>query len=200
MLQQLFNLIQENGNEAVINNPAVPNEQNNAVLGDATHAVADGLQHEMAGGGLQNILSLFKNNSSSGGLLSNPIVSNIISSFTNKLTSSQHLPAAEAGNIANGLIPTVMNKLINITNDTNDTSFTLSNIINSLSGSGNAQNGNGFDLGNLLNSFTGNNTENNGSKASGLSELISKVTEGAQQQQQNKAGGGGLMDMIKKLI
>lgn len=44
MLENLFNLIKEQGQEVVVNNPAVPNEQNNAVLASATSSVAEGLQ------------------------------------------------------------------------------------------------------------------------------------------------------------
>lgn len=91
MLEDLFNLIKEHGTDAVIKNPAIPNEKNDAVLADATHSVANELQGVLAGGGLQSILSLFNsggNNSGGNGLLNNPIVSNIISSFTNKLTSN----------------------------------------------------------------------------------------------------------------
>lgn len=69
MLKNLFNLIKENGTDAVINNPAIPNEENNAVLADATHSVADGLQAALAGGGLQSILSLFSSGENhSGGM------------------------------------------------------------------------------------------------------------------------------------
>lgn len=93
MLENLFNLIKENGAESVINNPVIPNEKNDAVIADATHSVADELQSVLAGGGLRKVLSLFNtggNNSGAvaAGLLNNPIVSNIISSFTNKLSTN----------------------------------------------------------------------------------------------------------------
>ena len=60
MLENLFNLIKEHGTDAVINNPAIPNEQNDAVLADATHSVADGLQGVLAGGGLRDLSTAFR--------------------------------------------------------------------------------------------------------------------------------------------
>lgn len=202
MLKNLFNLIKEHGTDAVINNPAIPNEQNNAVLADATHSVADGLQGALAGGGLQSILSLFssgENHSGGNGLLNNPIVSNIISSFTNKLTSNHGIGADQASGVANNLIPGVISSLINKTNDPNNSSFDIGSIINSLSGGGGAQNGGGFDIASLVNKFTSGGLDTNNDGHVGLDDLISKVTGGAQQQQTQNAGGG-LMDIIKGFI
>ena len=67
MLENLFNLIKENSTDSVINNPVISNEENDAVVADATHSVADGLQGVLAGGGLQSVLSLFNNNNNSEG-------------------------------------------------------------------------------------------------------------------------------------
>ena len=202
MLKNLFNLIKEHGTDAVINNPAIPNEQNNAVLADATHSVADGLQGALAGGGLQSILSLFssgENHSGGNGLLNNPIVSNIISSFTNKLTSNHGIGADQASGVANNLIPGVISSLINKTNDPNNSSFDIGSIINSLSGGGGAQNCGVFDIASLVSKFTSGGLDANNDGHVGLDDLISKVTGGAQQQQTQNAGGG-LMDIIKGFI
>ena len=105
MLESLFNLIKEDGTDAVINNPAIPNEKNDAVLANATHAVTEELQGVLAGGGLQSVLSLFNsggNNSGGNGFLNNnPIVSNIISSYTSKLTNNHRIAGDQANGIAN---------------------------------------------------------------------------------------------------
>ena len=77
MLEELFSLIKEQGTEAVINNPAVPNEQNNAVIADATHSVASELQGVLAGGGLQSVLSLFSNGNNNVGIIG-PNIDNFI--------------------------------------------------------------------------------------------------------------------------
>lgn len=201
MLENLFNLIKEQGADDVINNPAIPNEQNNAVLASATSSVAEEFQGELAGGGLQNIMSLFGEggNNAGGGissLMNNPIVGNIISSFTNKLTNQHGVPADQASGIAGNLIPNVLSNLINKTNDSNDGSFNINGIINSLTGN-NSNAGGGFDLQGLIGKFAGGSMDVNGDGQVGLDDIISKVTNGAKQQQAQAAGGGGLMDMIK---
>jgi hypothetical protein len=203
MLEELFSLIKEQGTDTVINNPAIPNEQNNAVLADATHSVASELQGVLAGGGLQSVLSLFSNgNNNSGGssLLNNPIVSNIISSFTNKLTTNHGIAADQAGGIANNLIPSVLSNLISKTNDPNNSSFDIGSIISSLTGgaqaSGAQSGGGGFDISSLVSKFTSGGLDANNDGHIGLDDIISKVSGGAQQQQ-SQNGGGGLMDVIK---
>jgi hypothetical protein len=209
MLENLFNLIKEEGTASVIDNPAIPNEKNNAVLADATHSVADGLQGVLASGGLQSILSMFggANSNNSGGisgLLSNPIVSNIISSFTNKLTNNHGIPGNQASGIANSLIPTVISSLVNRTNDPNNSSFDINSLIGSLSGGATAQPGStsgGFDLQGILSKFSQGGLDSNGDGKVGFDDIMSKITGGAQQQQEKaQTGGGGLMDMIQGFL
>lgn len=206
MLEALFGLIKEQGTAAVINNPAVPNEQNNAVLADATHAVASELQGVLASGGLQNVLSLFSNGSNNAGgnsLLNNPIVSNIISNFTNKLTANHGIAAEQANGIANNLIPGVLSSLINKTNDPNNSNFDIASVIGSLTGDAvqdATQSANGsFNIGSLIGKFTNGSLDANNDGHVGLDDIISKVSGGAQQQQA-KNGGSALLDAIKRFI
>ena len=205
MLESLFNLIKEQGADSVTNNPEIPNEKNDAVIADATHSVASELQGVLAGGGLQSVLSLFNNNgnNNTGGssLLNNPIVSNIISSFTNKLISNHGIAGDQASGIANNLIPGVLSNLINKTNDPNNSSFNISSIIGSLTGGGGtSQSAGGFDLGGLLSKFTSGGLDVNKDGHVGLDDIISKVTGGAQQQQNETGSGGGLEDIIKGFL
>ncbi len=199
MLENLFNLIKEQGVNDVINNPVIPNEKNDAVIGDATSSVAESFQGVLAGGGLQRILSLFGGNANTGSgssLLNNPIVGNIITNFTNKLTANHGIAGTQASNIANNLIPGVISSLINKTNNPNDPSFDINGIIGSLTG-GAAGSGSGIDLQGLMGKLTSGGLDANGDGNIGLDDIISKVSSGAQQQQ---AGGGGLFNMIKEFM
>lgn len=204
MLENLFNLIKEQGAEPVINNPVIPNEQNNEVLAEATHSVASGLQSEIAGGGLQNIISMFTGGGQQGsggasGLLSNPIVQNIISSFVGKLMNNHNVPSSEANNIAGNLIPNVLSNLISKTKDPNDNSFDIAGILGSLTGNNQANNGGGgLDIASLIGKFAGGGLDSNNDGKVGLDDIISKFTGGAQQQQQQaQSQSDPLMDMIK---
>jgi hypothetical protein len=204
MLENLFNLVKEFAGDAVVKNPDVPNEHNDEVTAEATKTVAGGLQNMMAGGGLENVLSLFggggqQQQTGGGGLLKNPIVNMMIGHFAGKLMGKFGLGSTQANGVANNLIPSVISNLVSRTNDPSNSSFNINSIIGALTGGGAApaqaqqSGGGGFDFQNILSSFTGGGNGGGG----GLADIISKVTGGAQQQQQQQSGGGGLMDIIK---
>ncbi len=207
MLDQLFALVKGLAGNAVVNNPDVPNEHNDAVVAEATNTVASGLQNMVAGGGLQNIISLFSGGSQQqgqGGLLNNPIVNMMIGHFTSKLTGKYGMESAQASGVANDLIPNVLSGLINKTNDPNNSSFTLDNLLHSLTGGQStavaqeqqSAGHTGFNFQDLIGKFTGGNT---GGGGGGFMDIVSKITNGAQNTQQ-KQGENGLMDMIKSFL
>jgi hypothetical protein len=199
MLENLFNLVKEYAGDAVVKNPDVPNEHNDAVTAEATKTVASGLQNMLAGGGLENVLSLFKGGQQEqggGGFLKNPIVNMMVGHFAGKLMSKFGLGNNQANGVASSLIPNVISGLVSRTNDPNNSSFDINSIISSLTGGGGQQQqsggGGGFDFQNILSSLTGG-----GDGGGGLSNIISSITGGAQQARQQQGGGGGLLDMIK---
>ena len=208
MLEELFNLVKGSATETVVNNPDVPNEHNNAVIAEATNTVASGLRNMVAGGGLQNILSLFSGGQQQNGksLLNNPIVNMMIGHFASKLSGKYGLGGDQAGNVANNLIPNVISNLINKTNDPNDSSFSIEGLLNSITGGQSEQvaqeqqsgRNAGFNFQDLIGQFT-NSGQSGGSSGGGLMDIVSKLAGGAQAQQQ-KNGGGGLMDMIKGFL
>jgi hypothetical protein len=208
MLEELFNLVKGSAGDSVINNPDVPNEQNNEVVAEATNTVASGLRNMVAGGGLQNILSLFGNKDQQGGgkgLLSNPIVNMMIGHFAGKLMSKFNLGGNQANSVATNLIPSVISNLVSKTNDPNNSSFSLEGLLNSITGGQSAQvaqeqqaSGNaGFNFQDLIGQFTGGGGQTGG--GGGIMDIVSKLAGGAQTQQQQN-GGGGLMDLIKGFI
>ena len=181
----------------------MPNDQNDAVVAEATNTVASGLRNIVAGGGLQNLLSLFNSGNnpqsqSGNGLMSNPIVNMMVGHFAGKLMSKFNMGGSDANQVANNLIPNVLSNLVNKTNDPGNNSFSLEGLLNSITGGQVAeqQSSGGFNLQDLVGQFTGGNQNAGGS---GLMDIVSKFTQGAQQQQQ-KNGGGGLMDLIQGFL
>lgn len=213
MLDQLFNIVKQFGQKSVVDNPDIPNEHNNEVLAEATNTIAGGFQNVIAGGGLQNILELFKkggNNKTSsggiGGLLKNPIVTMMVGYFISKLVNKFKMKPSSASNVANNLIPGSINDLIEQTNDPNNEKVTMDGVVNSVIGkeqqeAQNASNGSS-PLQDLLDKFTGGG--DNGSNGNGgfnIQDLIGSFTQKARNNIGNKQpGGGGLMDMIQGFL
>ena len=204
MLENLVNLVKQFAGDAVVNNPDVPNEHNDAVVAETTHAIAGGLQNELSSGGLSNVMSLFNGSGTQGGIMNNPIVSNIISNLTNTLKSKFGLGHDQANNVASNVVPNVVSSMVSQTNDPNNSSFDINSIIGALTGGGGSTqtgtSGGGFDFGGLISKFTGGGLDANHDGHIGLDDIISKVKGGAQQAQDSNGSGGGLMDMIKKFI
>ena len=210
MLEQISELVKQYGKEAVIDNPDIPNEHNNAVLAEATNTITGGMQNMLAGGGLQDIISMFtggggnnQGNQASGiaGLIKNPIVSMMIGHLVSKLVGKFNMNPGQASQVANNLIPNVLNGLVTRTtsSDPSDAGFDLNSLIGSLTGgnTATANSGAGFDFQGLIQQFTGGGNGNGGGEFN-LQDIISQVTRGAQQNQEQQAkGGGGITDLIK---
>lgn len=205
MLEELFNLVKSVASESSANAPALPEEHKDAVVAEATNTVASGLRNMVAGGGLQNLLSLFGGGGNQqqpgSGLLSNPIVNMMVGHFAEKLMSKFNLGSGQANSVASSLIPNVINGLVNKTNDPNNSSFSLDNLLNSITGGKAAevipqQSGSGGGLQDILNQLGSGNSNSGGG---GLMDIVTQLAGGAQAQQQ-KNGGGGLMDLIKGFI
>lgn len=212
MLDQLFNIVKQFGQETVVNNPEVPNEHNEDVMADATKTIASGFKNVLAGGGFQNILDLFKGGGSSsagassggiGGLLKNPMVSMMIGYFISKLVGKYKMSPSSASSVANNLIPNALSNLIEQTNDSKNPNATLDGLIGSLTGGDEqpaSNGGGGFQLQDILEKFTGGGNSGSGGGGINIQDIIGKLTNKAQNSFQNNEGsgsGGGLMDLIK---
>ena len=192
MLKELFNLVKGEATETVINNPDVPNQYNNDVVAEATNTVASGLRNLVAGGGTQNVLSLFGGSTNKKSLLSNPIVSMMMGHFASKLMNKFKMGPSQANNLSGNLIPNVLGTLINKSNDANDSTFSLEKLLASITGGrSNDITSQSGGLGGLLNQFNGGNQSNGG----GLMDIVKTLAGGAQEQQQRN--GGSLLDLIK---
>lgn len=160
MLEELQNLIRQHAGDAIINNPAIPNEKNDEAVSDASNAIVAGLKGAVANGNVDGVVDLFKNGATSAG--SSPVTHNITAGYAQDLIHKFGLDHGQASSIAGSLIPMVLSKFVHKTNDPNDKSFDLSNIVTQLTG--------GAGLGDILGKFTGGsgNSPNNSNDEGGI--------------------------------
>ena len=201
MFEQLMDLVKQNSGEAVINNPAVPNEQNEAVMHAASGSIMDTLKGMMSGGGAASVLNLFSNQNSGADVSNHPVTQNVSSNLISTLMNKFGIGGDKAGGIASMLIPIVMSKLVSKTNDSNDSSFNLQGIFNSLSGNKTG----GMDIGSLVSQFGGNALDKNHDGHVDLADLTAAFSGNAdatqpQQQQNTQQTGGGIMDTLSGLF
>ena len=123
----------ENAKEAIIDNPAIPNEQNDAACETAATSIFDSLKNMIGNGGLENVTQLLGNNGAAQGSTVTEISTNVAGELMKKFG----LENSAANGIVQSLIPTVIGQLTSKTNDPNDNSFDLQGILGALTGGDN---------------------------------------------------------------
>ncbi len=215
MIEQLFNLIRQESQAEIIDNPAIPNEFNNEAVGLATESVFSGLQGALANGGLKDVLGIFGGQASPSS--GNPLVGGIVDNLVGSLMRKFGIDSPMATSIAASLIPSIIGKLVGKTNDPSDSSFNINDIIGALTGAKSgaagvqlpgAQNtpaaGGGIDFGGILKSLSSGGLDSNRDGSIGLDDiagLIGGAASNAQRQgEQQPGGGGGIFGMLKGLM
>jgi hypothetical protein len=181
MLDQLINLVKENAGSVINNNPAIPADKKEEAAAVAGSSIAGSLQDMISKGGIKEVLNLF---SGKADVNDNPVTQHASSTLTDNLSSKLGIPSAEAGSLASSIIPSVLGKLVNKTNDPNDSSFNIQDIFNQFSGGKTS----GMDVGGILNKFKAG-LDKDGDGDVDLNDLTAMFS-----------GSGGLMDKVKGMF
>lgn len=140
MLEQLMGLIQDNSQDAIVKNPAIPNQYNNDAMQTVLQSVMGGLQNEAQGGNVSGLMGLLSGRGGQGGsLMNNPIVAGIAQNAIGSLMEKFGLSNSAAGNIIAQVLPGVLSSMISKTSNPNDDSMDFGGIMGSLLGGGQAQ-------------------------------------------------------------
>jgi Bacterial protein of unknown function (DUF937) len=154
MLDQLVNLVRQNADEAIVKNPAVPNEANDEAIKDVASEIFNGLKGQASQGNLQDLMGMLQGGGQSA-VQGNPLTSSLVSNITSKLAAKFGISPQIASGIAASLIPMVMKQFVDKTNDPNDKDFDLQDVVKSVTGNSN--------VGDILSQFTGNKQGSAGS-------------------------------------
>ncbi|WP_247235116.1 hypothetical protein [Telluribacter sp. SYSU D00476] len=139
MLDQLFNLIQDQSQDAVVKNPAVPDKYNKDVMQTVASSITGGMQQEVQRGNLDGVMGLLSGRTVQGGstsMMSNPIVSSIAQIATSNIVQRFGLSPAIANGIVAAVLPQVMSRMINKTSNPNDSSMDFNSVLGGLMGGG----------------------------------------------------------------
>jgi uncharacterized protein (DUF2267 family) len=169
MLENLEQLVRDNAQELIVNNSNVPNENNEAAIQAASGSIFDTLKSQLTSGNIAELANVFNQN---GNAQANPVVQQATASFTDKLAGFG-INAETAKSIGASLIPVIMGKLVNKTNDPNDSSFNIQDMLGKFAGGTDGK----FDLTDVMGMFTGGG-----------------------QNQAGQPGAGGMLDKLKGLF
>jgi hypothetical protein len=130
MFENLLNLVKENAGDAIINNPAIPNEKNNEAINTTTNSIVETLKSQVTSGNISAITDMFKGGNVNVSGINSSVQNNVATDLMKKFG----IDNAQASNIASTLLPKVMEQFVSKTNDPNDKSFDLTSIMSSLGG------------------------------------------------------------------
>ena len=132
MFETLMNLVQQQSGQAVVQNPAVPNNQNNDVMKTITESIMGGLGQQAQGGGLGNLLGMV----TGGGhnVQDNPVTSGVQQHVEQNLMQKLGISPAVAMSIAGAVVPMVLSKLMHKANDPNDNDVNGNEIMGAATG------------------------------------------------------------------
>ena len=181
MFDNLINLVRQNADDAVISNPAIPNEKNEAAVETAGSSIMATLKNALAGGRLNDVLGFFKN----GRQGSPELVQEATDNYAQDLQNNLGIAPAEANKAAADLVPQTMQQLATKTADPSDNGFNIQDIFNKLSGNKTS----GFNMQEMLNKFSGGKLDKDADGDVDLNDLKSIF-----------AGGGGIMDKVKGMF
>ncbi len=165
MLENLINLVKENAGEAIVNNPEVPNENNDKAIEVTGNSIMDTLRNAVSGGDISQLTSLFNgdaNNAETSELAGNA-KSDVVSNLIEKLGLSPEI----AQRISQTVVPLVMAKLVGKTNNPNDNSFNIQDMLGNLTGDAG-----GFDLGSVLGKINSSNSDREKSGSGSLGDTL----------------------------
>ncbi len=193
MLQQLADLVKENAGGIISSNPDIPAEKKEEAFQVAGASVVDGLTSVLSQGGVAEVLKLF---SGKADVAESPVAQTASQSFADRLSSQLGVNASQAGGLASSIIPMILGKLVNRTNDPNDKGFDLQDMLNQFSGGKTA----GLDIGGLLSKFKGLDRDGDGDVD--LNDLAGMFTGGGSATGGSSSGGagGGLGGLLKGLF
>jgi hypothetical protein len=182
MFEQLSNLVKQFGGDAVVNNPAVPNEHNEAVMSEASSSIMDGLKNIVSNGNIADIAGMFQGDNA--GDNSNPVVKSVIEQVSGNLGSKFGLSNEVSSDVAQNLIPQVLGGLVNKAKDPHDSSINVSDIVDSISG------GNSGGIMDAISNYGGQlGLDQDGDGKVGISDAVAAVSK--------KSGGlGGLLGKL----
>jgi hypothetical protein len=174
MLENLLDLIKQNAGSAIINNPAIPNEQNDAAISEAGSSIVDGLKKMIASGNTQDVVNLF--NHQGGDIANTPAAQQLSGGLIQNLMDKFGIGQGAASSIASNLIPQVLQQLVHKTNDPNDNSFDIKSIVSHLAGGSQGQVAGGLDIQSLIGQFTGGgSTTNTNAGGAGIIDTIEGI-------------------------
>jgi len=170
MLDQLLDLVRKNSGDAIVSNPAIPNERNEEAIAGASGSILNGLQGMLQRGNISDLLRMFAGQGNG----TQAVNAQLSGGFIQDMMSRFGLNQQQAGNMAGAIVPNVLNEMVTKTNNPQDSNFNIQDIFNKLSGGQTS----GFNMQALLNKLMGGKLDLDKDGDTDLQDLMSLLKGG----------------------
>ncbi|MBL7851580.1 MAG: hypothetical protein JNN04_11810 [Cyclobacteriaceae bacterium] len=131
MLDQLLKLVEQNAQQSILQNRAIPDQLNNAAIKEVTNQIFNGIKSQVTQGHMDQVISLFQTGVKKH---PSPVIASIVDTVTRNLASKFNLAPDVAKGVADQIVPQVMAQVIKKTNDPHDIDFDLQHMLRGMTG------------------------------------------------------------------
>jgi len=128
MFDNLLQLVKEHSGNLLGNDSSIPEEHKEGIMQTATAGIMDHLKGLMSGGGIDKLKEMF----TGGDIANHPEVSNMTENVASDIAGKYGISQEQAKDVVSKVVPNVMTNLAAKTNDPNDHSFNLQEMLGSL--------------------------------------------------------------------
>lgn len=134
MMDKIKSIVREFSDDAIINNPAIPNDKNEKAIDTTAASLVNHLKAEALTGNTNHLLDILRKDDDPA---LNPSVNRVSTGVAGDLVKNLGIDNGAATGIVNRIIPPIINKVRNKAKDPNDEDFNLQNLLSSFGKGGN---------------------------------------------------------------
>jgi hypothetical protein len=134
MMDKIKSIVREFSDDAIINNPAVPNDKNEMAIDTTATSLVNHLQAEAQTGNANSLLDILKKDDDPA---LNPSVNRVSTGVASDLVKNLGIDTGAATGIVNKIIPHIINKVRDKAKDPGDRDFNIHSLLSSFGKGGN---------------------------------------------------------------
>lgn len=132
MLESLMNLVRQHAGDAVTNNPAIPNNQNEDAMQAISGGILGGLQQQAQGPNLGSLIGMFTGQG--GNVQQSPVTQGVQQNVQQSLMERLGISPQVAMTVATAVVPMILSKFAHKAQDPTDQSINQSDVLNHVTG------------------------------------------------------------------
>lgn len=134
MIEKVKSIVREFSDDAIINNPAIPNDKNEKAIDTTASSIIEHIKDEARSGNTHALLDILKKNDDPA---LNPSVSRVSTGVASDLVKKLGLDTSTALGVVSSIIPPIINRIRSTANDPGEKEINFHNFLSSFSRGGN---------------------------------------------------------------